>query len=566
MTINGEKSISTNLQTEFDDSHGAAILQRADPSSVHLSFEVSDSDSVKELILRKEGRARDEYALSALRIGILSLRHASGQMDVASMQREGDRLLRELRQALASSRSQLTDGIAGVLKEYFDPGSGRFQERVERLIRRDGDLEQVLRRQIGPDGSELAKTLAEHVGANSAIMRLLDPNESDSLVHIIQESAEQAFESERERILAEFSLDNKESALSRMVAELTANNGQLSGNLATKIDEAIKEFSLDEDNSALSRLVRKVENAQRTITNQFSLDNEGSALNRMSSLLSEATDAINNNLSLDQEGSGLARLRREFIEILTRHEQHNATFQRDVTCALESMKARREESLRSTVHGKEFQDVVFEFAQREAERGGDLATCTGNTTGAIKHCKIGDAVLELGPDCAAAGEKFVIEAKEDATYDLNKARIEIESARKNRQASVGAFVFSRKTAPAGQDAFLRYGNDIFVVWDADDLSNDVVLKAALSLAKALCVREAKARDAEAADFQAIDGAILAIEKEAKRLEKVNTWTETIKSNSGKILDELRKMTEGLHDQIERLRAATDGLKSATDQA
>ena len=41
---------------------------------------------------------------------------------------------------------------------------------------------------------------------------------------------------------------------------------------------------------------------------------------------------------------------------------------------------------------------------------------------------------------------------------------------------------------------------------------------------------------------------------------MSTWTETIKSNSGKILDELRKMTEGLDQQIKILRDATMGLK------
>src|SRR5207302_9983060 len=128
--------------------------------------------------------------------------------------------------------------------------------------------------------------------------------------------------------------------------------------------------------------------------------------------------------------------RHEVIDILDRHEAQAASFQRDVTGALEAMKARREESLRSTAHGKEFQDVVFEFAQREAERSGDIASVCGNTTGAIKHCKVGDAVVELGPDCAAAAEKLVIEAKEDASYDLNKARSEIETARTNREASV----------------------------------------------------------------------------------------------------------------------------------
>jgi hypothetical protein len=554
--------MNTTVEQNINNAATATLFTLELPHSLDLNLLVTDADSVKELILRREGRERDEYALSSLKIGVLSLRHAIGQIDVEAVRREGDRLMTELEQALENSRVEINGNLSAVLKEYFDPSSGRFQERLERLIRRDGELEQLLRRQIGSDGSELAKTLAEHLGENSAIMKLLDPNESDSLAQTIRHSAEEALESERERILAEFSLDNKESALSRMVAELTDNNGRLTGDLTSKIDEAIKEFSLDKEDSALSRLVRRVEAAQRTITDEFSLDNEGSALNRMSNLLGEATDAINNNLSLDKEGSALGRLRREVVEILERHEAQATSFQREVTCTLEAMKARREESLRSTAHGQEFQDVVFEFAQREAERSGDLATCIGNTTGAIKNCKKGDAVIELGPECAAAGERFVIEAKEDGTYDLNKARVEIDSARKNRQASIGLFVFSRKTAPAGQDSFLRYGNDIFVVWDADDLSNDVILKAALSLAKALCVRESSARDAEAADFEAIDNAILTIEKEAKRLEKMNTWTETIKSNSGKILEEVRKMTEGLHEQIQILRDATVGLKQS----
>ncbi len=54
-------------------------------------------------------------------------------------------------------------------------------------------------------------------------------------------------------------------------------------------------------------------------------------------------------------------------------------------------------------------------------------------------------------------------------------------------ASVGVFVFSKNTAPANQEPLLRYGNDIFVIWDAEDMNNDVILKSALSLAKALCV-------------------------------------------------------------------------------
>jgi hypothetical protein len=557
--------MSATLQQPMPEAIPAPMLHEDVPAAIHLDIFVTDPASVYELTIRQPGRERDEYADSALRIGLLSLKHARGQVDADTVKREGDRLLQDLGKSLDTYRTQLHEGMSNVLKDYFDPSSGRFQERVERLVKKDGDLEQVLRRQISSDDSELAKTLAAHVGKNSPIMNLLDPEESNGLVQAVKNSAEEVLEAERERILAEFSLDNKDGALNRMISELTEENGRLAGDVTRKVEEIVKEFSLDEEDSALSRLVRKVENAQRTITNEFSLDNDGSALSRMSNLLHQATDAINNNLTLDKEGSALCLLKRELVDILNRHEERELAFQSDVTTALEAMKVRREESLRSTTHGKDFEELVVEFVQREAEKAGDIATATGNATGAIKSCKVGDATVELGPDCVAQGTKFVVEAKEQASYEINKAREEIEKARKNRGASVGVFVFSRKTAPPKQESLLRYGNDIFVIWDVDDIGNDVILKSALCLAKALCVRESKTRDAEAADFQAIDNAILAIEKEAKRLESMKTWTDTITNNSGKILEEIRKMSAALDRQMQILREALSGLKETAAQ-
>ena len=558
--------MSSSIQQPINEITPSSVLNGLDmPEGVQIDLFVTDVDSVRELTTRQTGRDRDEYTLCAIRIGLLSLKHARGQIDVDAVKREGDRLLLDLSKSFESYRNQLNEGVTAVLREYFDPNNGRFQERVERLVRKDGDLEQVLRRQVGVDGSELAKTLAAHVGANSPIMSLLDPEESNGLVQSVRNSAEDVLRYERERILAEFSLNNKDGALNRMISEMTEENGRLTGDLAKKVDEVVKEFSLDEENSALSRLVRKVESAQRIITNEFSLDNDGSALSRMSTLLHQATNAINNNLTLDKEGSALARLKRELVDILKSHEERAASFHNDVTSALEAMKARRAESFRSTAHGRQFEELVVEFVQREAEKAGDIATATGNSTGCIKSCKVGDATVELGPDCVAQGSKFVVEAKEQGSYDINKAREELEKARKNREASVGLFVFSKTTAAANQEPLLRYGNDIFVVWDAEDINNDVVLKSALWLAKGLCVRESKSREAEAADFQAIDCAILAIEKEAKRLESMKTWTETITNNGAKILDEVRKMSLGLERQTEILKEAVSGLKECSTE-
>jgi len=72
-------------------------------------------------------------------IGILALKHARGQIDADAVRREGERLLRDLKNALDTSRNEIHSNLTTALKEYFDPTDGRFQERVERLIRQDGE-------------------------------------------------------------------------------------------------------------------------------------------------------------------------------------------------------------------------------------------------------------------------------------------------------------------------------------------------------------------------------------------------------------------------------------------
>ena len=112
------------------------------------------------------------------------------------------------------------------------------------------------------------------------------------------------------------------------------------------------------------------------------------------------------------------------------------------------------------------------------------------------------------------------------------------------------------------DALIRHGEDVFVVWDADQIKSDVILKAGFSLAKALCVRQARERQAEDGNWDNMDAATLTLEKEAARLGKMKTMTETIQSHSGKILEEVRKMTEGLERQTVVLRESVAALRRA----
>ena len=502
------------------------------PFGLPLELRVDDRDVIAELEKYAEGPERDEFALEALKIGVLALRRASSALDGEFIQRETTRLLDTLRRQMDDHARASHDRLNHSLKEYFDPQDGRFSQRVKALTSTDGDLARLLNGLLDGDDSRLAKTLLTHVGSASPLMKHLSPDQSQGLLAVLRTTVEGQLGQQRERLLKEFSLDNAEGALCRLVKELTSKHGDLSKDLQSRIDVVVKEFSLDEENSALSRLVKNVDRAQRTITNEFSLDNEQSALRR---------------------------LKLELTTILEAHVKTNAEFQEEVKVSLAKLVTRREEELRSTRHGGTFQNAVYEFISRFAQHRGDVAEDTGDTTGFIKGRKFGDSVIELGADCAAAGARIVVEAKEVAKYSFRDAREEIENARKNRDAQQGIFVFSKLTAPP-IDPLTRHGSDVFVVWDAEDPQTDVYLQAALEISRALCVRKSQSVQLSTIDFTPINSAIEAIETGAKNLDKIRASAESIRKSSGDILDRVRIDQGSLEKQLVVLREAMSSFK------
>jgi hypothetical protein len=504
------------------------------PYGLPLELRVEDADTVRELLAHREGEPRERFALNALRIGVLALRQARGQIDADLVRRESEHLLSELGDRLGSHAQTVHECVADSLKQYFDPKDGRLQERIDRLIGRDGELESLLRRQIGDRDSQLTKTLSAHVGSESPLMRVLSPDQSRGVLAAIREAVEQQLRAQREQVLNQFSLDNKEGALSRFIAELSQQTSVLSGELHLKIDRVVREFTLDEEGSALSMLVHRVDDAHQKIASQFSLDNDGSAL---------------------------ARMKSELQTLINEHRQDSQRFQTEVREVLASMASRRQESQRSTRHGDVFDQAVFAFVQHEAQGRGDVATSIGATTGLINNCKKGDTLIELGPESAAPGQKIVIEAKEVKQYQLAAAREYIEEARKNRGAAIGIFVYSKQTAPDGLDPLQRLGNDIFVAWDAEDPSTDSYLRAALLLGRALCVRQRIEERTVTVDFTEIDRAILEVQKQAGSLEEVEKYTKTIQSSSEKILDRIRIAKKSFERQVAVLSEKTESLKA-----
>jgi len=505
-------------------------------TGLRLGLMIEDPESIAALVSYPEGRERNRFVRTALRIGILALNQAQGRFDSESMRNEGERLVRDMEGKLADYRRQTETQLTNTLKEYFDPQNGRFNERVERLVRQDGELEKLMRARMEESERTLAETLTRHVGADSMLMQHLAPGESNRFLASLREHVEKTLATQADAILREFSLDNTEGALARLVRELKDKHGEAADGLKARIGEVVQEFSLDNEQSALSRLVRRVESAQKQISDEFSLDAENSAL---------------------------ARMKRELTQMIKDQDTAAREFQTKVVSALDAMRARKAAEAASTTHGHDFQQAGFEVLQGLATQANDIAEDTGNSAGLIPRSKVGDAVITLGPDNAAAGARIAIEFKEAGNYTLKTTLEEIDTARKNRDAGVGLFVHSRRTAPDGLEALARYGNDIVVVWDAEDETSDAYLKAGFMAAKALTVRARMENAEHTADFLAIDKSLTEIQRQVKYLDEIKTWSGTIKNSAEKVIDRVERMQKALDVELETLGQQVEQLKSVS---
>lgn len=530
------------IQTVESQQAFAAGAAAASPSSsavepLYLNLVISDPEVLLAAREYPEGRARTDFVQTALKIGVLSLRAARGVIDGDAVRKEGERLMAALTERLNGWRETMEGNVTGTLTRYFDPQQGMFTERVERLIRHDGDLAQVMRGQVQVAEQSLGKLFEQFVGDNSSLFRMLDPSGENQLVQTMQKTLDGVIQAQNLSILQQFSLDQPDSALNRFLRELGTKHGDLNEAMSKRMGDVVAEFSLDRPDSALSRLVGRVESAQKSLTSELSLDNQGSALNRLQSMLQE-----NHKQQLE-----LANNLAKTLEL-----------------AVSNLNTRREEAARSTRHGGEFESDLGALLRGVAEGAGDVVQDCGNSTGVIPNCKVGDFVLTVGPEKTAAGARIVVEAKENASYDLARTLDEADTARRNRGAGVCIFVHSEKTAPASIPSFQRYGHDIVLRWDAGSEASDVWLKAALMVAAALSVRAAQHGKKDAASFQAVDKAIEGIRKQVEGFEDIVTYANTSAGATGKILRKVDTMRdtmvaklEALCDEIVKLKAAAD---------
>jgi hypothetical protein len=193
----------------------------------------------------------------------------------------------------------------------------------------------------------------------------------------------------------------------------------------------------------------------------------------------------------------------------------------------------------------------------------------GEIPGKLKR-KTGDHEQVMGPESAAPGARIVYECKRDKRYRIKVALEEMAEARKNREAAVGVFVMSARTLrdnPALKAeypaALARFENDIVVIWDDADPASDVALDAAVGLARALALRDARADlGVDDEEVSELTDAIADIEKQFERFEKMSGWCEEIAEGAGEMAAKTEKLQAELGLVRKRLQSDVKSLNAS----
>jgi hypothetical protein len=394
------------------------------------------------------------------------------------------------------------------------------------------ELNQAMSRHLEKETQLLGQVLEQHVGESSELLKILSPDQKDGLISQLQRQFQATLGEQSEHILEQFSLDQEDSAMNRLIKSITDSNGALKEELSGDVDRMKAEFSLDNKESALSRIVLQLQKNE---------------------------ESISKNLTLDREDSPMARMRRDFIEILEKENLKAEAFRTEVMVLFEAQDVRRAAISKSPEKGVAFEDQVCDHMEREAQAKGDYFEATGSTKGSKGRSKVGDGVITLGPDTRAPGARIVIEAKKANNYTLNKALEEIEKGRENREAQAGIFVIDGDSAWKNIKPVERYGCDVVVMWDPEDETTDAYLYAGITIARSIVISEMNRDDSEI-DIVGLEQAVHDIEAQATEIDKIITKARSVEKSGkdiGKLADGIRgrllDQAQQLDDLIEPLR-------------
>lgn len=272
---------------------------------------------------------------------------------------------------------------------------------------------------------------------------------------------------------------------------------------------------------------------------------DGAFVERLDEELGEDGERIRNALDPDREGTPTYRLKttlQDQIERLRDKIEEQAT------------EEETEERLkrRTTLKGEDFEETVGTILEDLVYGTSHEVEHTGEKVGDLTDRRVGDYVLTL----AETGQRIVIEAKSDQSYNQPTIKDELEEAIENRDADYGIIVFEAESqVPNKVGYFHEFDTDrLAVALSADEKEEPEpgYLRIAFNWARTRAVQMHVDADSSL-DPEAIQTDVAEVEAGIDRFRTIKTKTTSIRNTANEIDSELEEIENEVKSRLTDIR-------------
>ncbi|HEV3003748.1 MAG TPA: hypothetical protein VGX78_04775 [Pirellulales bacterium] len=196
-------------------------------SQLDLTLSISEPNVVAYLAAFPALETREVKAIEALKVGVIAIQSASPTLDVRVVHDEFNDLECRMREFLREFTGEVGDHLA----EYFHDGDGLVPKKIDGLFGEGGAVGRTFHTYFDPAEGRLARVMRDQIGPQSLFGRALDAKNKDGILSVIEGRVQELVESKLDTVLAEFSLDHDESAMSKLKGLLTDHFQKLNQSL-----------------------------------------------------------------------------------------------------------------------------------------------------------------------------------------------------------------------------------------------------------------------------------------------------------------------------------------------
>lgn len=272
-----------------------------------------------------------------------------------------------------------------------------------------------------------------------------------------------------------------------------------------------------------SAVEREVAGLKKAVADAFDANDKSSALSRIEECVSsvvavskaQTVEAVRQVLNPAAGVGPLADLRETIVrEVTIPLEQVTATVAQLKEMAAADQ-ARRAERAVGTAQGADYESQVAMLLAEMAQSCGDVVIATGAQTGALGTSKVGDHVAEIATGDGST-VRVVFESKKRRRMTMQSIRDELDTAARNRDASVAVMVLSNDDCAPNRMPFQRVGTGCYTVVYSEETGDALALRVAYQQARVDALSQYRADrggERQSVDFEAL----LALIGEARNL-------------------------------------------------